>query len=269
MNNLVKVGNENISVIEWKGQRVITTALLAKVYKTNENNVKNNFNNHKKNFIEGKHYFLLQGEDLREFKRVVNNIDIPVDNLKFTSQLYLWTKRGANRHCKILDTDKAWEQFDNLEEIYFKSEEHIQREMLDRLSDDELMAKALLVAQNKIAERDKIIAQQNEQIEEQKPLVDFAVHVSQSKDTIDMDEMAKIASGEHINIGRNRLIKWLKERKVLKDNRIPYQYFIDRGYFDVVEVEKETMYGTMVFPKTVITGKGQLWVMEKLRAEYC
>ncbi len=139
----------------------------------------------------------------------------------------------------------------------------------ETLSDDELLEKAVLVAQRKIAERDKIIAQQKEQIEEQKPLVDFAIHVSQSKDTIDMDEMAKIAQGERINIGRNRLIKWLKEKKILKDNRTPYQTYIDRGYFDVVEIKKETMYGIMVFPKTVITGKGQLWVIEKLRAEYC
>lgn len=137
------------------------------------------------------------------------------------------------------------------------------------LSDDELLEKAVLVAQRKIAERDKIIKRQKEQIEEQKPLVDFATHVSQSKDTIDMEEMAKIAQGEQINIGRNRLIKWLKEKRILKDNRTPYQTFIDRGYFDVVETKKETVYGTLVFPKTVITGKGQLWVIEKLRAEYC
>lgn len=102
----------------------------------------------------------------------------------------------------------------------------------ETLSDDELLEKAVLVAQRKIAERDKIIEQQKEQ----KPLVTFAVHVSQSKDTIDMDEMAKIANDEHINIGRNRLIKWLKEKKILKDNRIPYQTFIDKGYFDVVEM---------------------------------
>lgn len=137
------------------------------------------------------------------------------------------------------------------------------------LSDDELLEKAVLVAQRKIAERDKIIAEQKEKIKEQQPLVDFAVHVSQAKDTIDMDEMAKIARDENIDIGRNRLVKWLKDKKILKDNRTPYQAFIDRGYFDVIEVKKETTYGTRIFPKTVITGKGQIWVVEKLRAEYC
>lgn len=116
-------------------------------------------------------------------------------------------------------------------------------------------------------EREKrAIAEQK--IIEQKPLVDFAMHVSQAKDTIDMEEMAKVANDEHINIGRNRLIKWLKEKRVLQDNRTPYQSYIDRGYFQVVEVKKDTTYGKRVFLKTVVTGKGQIWIVEKLRAEY-
>ena len=126
---------------------------------------------------------------------------------------------------------------------------------------EQVMARALKLA-------DKTISDLQTKIAEQKPLVDFATHVSQTKDTIDMDEMAKIANDEHIDIGRNRLIKWLKQKKVLKDNRTPYQSYIDRGYFQVVEVKKDTTYGTRVFPKTVITGKGQIWIVEKLRAEY-
>lgn len=137
------------------------------------------------------------------------------------------------------------------------------------MSDDELLEKAILVAQCKIAERNKIIAQQKQKIAEQQPLVDFANHVSQTKDTIDIDEMAKIARDEKINLGRNKLFKWLRSKNILKDNNIPYQDYINRGYFEVVEVKKETIYGTKVFPKTVITGKGQIWVIEKLRAEYC
>lgn len=43
---------------------------------------------------------------------------MPIVN-QFTSQLYLWTKRGASRHCKILETDMAWKQFDALEANYF------------------------------------------------------------------------------------------------------------------------------------------------------
>uniref|UniRef100_UPI001F5A33EA ORF6N domain-containing protein n=1 Tax=Bacillus cereus group sp. BfR-BA-01489 TaxID=2920358 RepID=UPI001F5A33EA len=107
-----------------------------------------NFNNHKSKFEKGKHFFLLEGEELRAFKRKVNsihlaennvnerevnNIDLvpnsvnkrKVDNIYLVpnnvNQLYLWTERGASRHCKILDTDRAWEQFDYLEETYFNA----------------------------------------------------------------------------------------------------------------------------------------------------
>lgn len=106
----------NLQVIERNNERVLTTQQLADVYETDSRNISNNFNNNKDRFIEGKHYFLLQGDDLKTFK----SIHTEYENLKFTSKMYLWTERGANRHCKILDTDKAWEQFDNLEETYFK-----------------------------------------------------------------------------------------------------------------------------------------------------
>lgn len=109
--------------LEFRNQRILTTEQLAEIYQAPIDNIKVNFNNHKSNFEEGKHFFLLKGEELKLFKNQVNNI-YPVD--KHTSSLYLWTERGANRHCKILDTDKAWEQFDNLEETYFKIKESVQ-----------------------------------------------------------------------------------------------------------------------------------------------
>lgn len=112
-------------------------------------------------------------------------------------------------------------------------------------------------------------ARLTKKIEEQKPLVEFANHVSESVDTIDMEEMAKIVDSEIIPMGRNRLIKWLKEQKILKSNRVPYQEYLDRGYFEVVEVTKDTCYGQRTFLKTVVTGKGQIWVLEKLRKEKC
>lgn len=105
-----------MNAIEYKGQKVITTELLAQVYGTDTRNISKNFNRNKSKFIEGKHYFLLQGDELKAFKGS-RHLD---DNLKFTPILYLWTGRGANRHSKILDTDKAWEQFENLEETYFR-----------------------------------------------------------------------------------------------------------------------------------------------------
>ncbi|PFB77981.1 hypothetical protein CN286_15880 [Bacillus anthracis] len=111
---------DQLTVLEFNNERILTTKQLAFIYQTDVNNVQKNFSNHKSKFVEGKHYFFLEGEELRSFKRDLNNIQLVPNNV---NQLYLWTERGANRHCKILDTDKAWEQFDYLEETYFNARE--------------------------------------------------------------------------------------------------------------------------------------------------
>lgn len=131
----------------------------------------------------------------------------------------------------------------------------------NELTPEQIVANALVVAQNILAQKDK-------QIAEMKPLVDFAEKVTNSADTIDMAEMAKLAHDEGIDIGRNRLIKWLKENKILMNENTPYQRYIESGYFKVVEVTKNTVFGTQIHPKTVITGKGQVWLMNKLLKEY-
>lgn len=125
--------DEKLVPIEHNGLPVITTELLAQAYETDTDNIKHNFNNHKDNFKEGIHYFLLQGDELRAFKNQVNDIPLVA---KRTAQLYLWTERGANRHCKILDTPKAWEQFDHLEETYFAVKDHLQKSVKGKTAEE-------------------------------------------------------------------------------------------------------------------------------------
>lgn len=107
-----------------------------------------------------------------------------------------------------------------------------------------------------------------EKVERDKPLVDFATQVSETSDLVDMAQMAKLARDENINIGRNKLFAWLKDKKILLSNNTPYQRFIDQNYFAVKEVVKNTAYGTKTFPKTYITGKGQIYIIQKLKAEF-
>ena len=107
-----------------------------------------------------------------------------------------------------------------------------------------------------------------QKIEEQKPLVNFAKHVTESSDTVDIGEFSKIVRDENINVGRNRLFSWLRNNKYLMKDNVPYQKYIDNNYFEVVEVIKNTAYGTNVYPKTLITGKGQVALVEKLREDF-
>lgn len=112
------------------------------------------------------------------------------------------------------------------------------------------------------------ISQLNNIIAKQKPLVDFAETVSSTKDIIDMNKMAKLLNDENIPIGRNKLFEWLRTNKILMNNNTPYQKYIDGGYFKIKESIKETAYGTKIFVTTYVTGKGQIYIIEKLRKLY-
>lgn len=107
----------NLQIIEHESQRVLTTQQLAKAYETSTENINKNFQRNKNRFEEKRDYYIIIGEKLRELK---NDPTISPLVGKNASQVMVWTERGANRHSKILDTDRAWQQFDVLEETYFK-----------------------------------------------------------------------------------------------------------------------------------------------------
>ena len=109
---------ENLIPMEWNNQRIMTTKTLAECYGTDEENIKVNFNRNKNRFTEGKHNYKLEGNKLKEYKNLITNSK---QDDKRTQSLILWTERGALRHAKILDTDEAWEVYEELEETYFKA----------------------------------------------------------------------------------------------------------------------------------------------------
>lgn len=86
MNEIVKVNNNELHIIEWNGQRVITTAKLSEIYETEADSIKVNFNRNKDRFIEGVHYYLLKGDELKVFKNKVTESN-PVG--KNANQVYL------------------------------------------------------------------------------------------------------------------------------------------------------------------------------------
>ena len=112
------------------------------------------------------------------------------------------------------------------------------------------------------------ISKLNERIRNDKPLVDFALHVADSDDLIDMNAMAKLARAENIPVGRNKLYSWLKRTGVLMSNNLPYQRYIDRGYFAVKESVFEVNGLKKTYRQTFVTGKGQLFIISLLRKYY-
>lgn len=128
-------------------------------------------------------------------------------------------------------------------------------------TEEDILAKAILIAQKTIEKKNKII-------EEQKPLVSFANKVATSQNSLLVREVAKLASKQGLNIGERRL--WNKLREwglIFKNSREPKQYGIDRGYFEVVEGTKESSRGTFTYQTTKVTGKGQVYVISRLGKE--
>lgn len=112
------------------------------------------------------------------------------------------------------------------------------------------------------------INQLNERIRHDQPLVDFANQVAGTENVIDMNAMAKLAVEENIPIGRNRLFRWLRENGILMSDNLPYQKFIDRGYFAVKESVFETGTITKTYQQTFVTGRGQRFIIGLLRKYY-
>lgn len=117
--------------IEWNQQRILTTDQLAQFYGVKSIQIQQNFGNNKEKFVEGKHYYLLQGEELKDFKDRLENFELVGRN---AGKLILYTKQGASRHSKMLNTNRAWDMFELLEESYFtKEKEIIQMDPRDKL----------------------------------------------------------------------------------------------------------------------------------------
>ena len=107
-----------------------------------------------------------------------------------------------------------------------------------------------------------------ETIEEQKPLVDFASRVGDAGNAITIGEFAKALREEKgIKIGRNILFQRLREFKVLDKKNLPYQKFLDKGWFKVIEktMKVDNDEDFRLYVQTLITGKGQVKVYDLLK----
>ncbi len=132
-------------IIAVKGVRVVSTKYLAEAYGVDDISITKNFNNNKSRYVEGKHYFNLKGQDLKNFSESFPDFGVS----KMVRSLYLWTERGALYHAKSLGTDQAWEVFDLLVESYF------QRKM-DGKTDHERQLLRIASKENRKLETDEI-----------------------------------------------------------------------------------------------------------------
>ena len=112
------------------------------------------------------------------------------------------------------------------------------------------------------------INQLNDRIRRDEPKVKFADHVSDTVNLIDMNDMAKLCADHGIRIGRTRLFRWLRSKGILMEGNIPYQIFIERGYFKVKESVFDLYGEPKTYQQTMVTGRGQQYILARLMREY-
>lgn len=124
--------------------------------------------------------------------------------------------------------------------------------------DNSIMAKALMIAQKTIAQKDALLA-------EQRPKVMFADAVTSQEDSILISEMAKLLTQNGYEIGRTRFFRWLREKGyIFKRSTEPIQKWVERGIFDTHVTIVNTNHGQREAITTKVTGKGQKYFIDLL-----
>lgn len=126
------------------------------------------------------------------------------------------------------------------------------------LEENQMIAKAWSILQRRVADAEK-------EVERLRPAAMFAYQICSSKDAIDIGNCAKVLNR---NIGRNNLFEFLRNKKILQQDNIPYQKFIDSGYFRVIETKYTIPSGeTKISLKTLVLQKGVAYINKLLAKE--
>ena len=132
----------------------------------------------------------------------------------------------------------------------------------EKMTDEQILAQALLVAQ-------RTIESKNQVIEQMQPKALFADAVAASGNTILVGELAKIIRQNGTDIGEKRLFAWLRDNGYLirrngTDYNMPTQKSMELGLMRVKETVITHSDGhTTVSKTTKITGKGQQYFINK------
>lgn len=137
------------------------------------------------------------------------------------------------------------------------------QEMMD---DDQLLANALMVAQRKIAERNKQLEAANAKIQADAPKVLFAETVEKAETCISIGTPAKILNQAGLDIGERRLFERLRNDKWLNSKgrswNVPSQKSMDMGLMRVHESTISRSSGIQINKTPLITGKGQRFFLD-------
>lgn len=142
----------------------------------------------------------------------------------------------------------------------------------ETMDDDQLLANALMVAQRKIAERNKQLEAANAKIQADAPKVLFAETVEKAEGDILVRQLAKLMVQRGYDTGEKRLYDLLRRdgfviKANAKDQNAPTQRSVDMGLMRSIERTVSSAEKTFISSTTVITPKGQIYFLNKYAPE--
>lgn len=155
MNELIHIGNADISVKEYNGQRVVTFKDIDMVHGRPEGTANKRFLDNKNRFVEGEDYFIVSNSEIRKSQL------FPISDNDFTNKALI-TEQGYLMLVKSFTDDLAWQVQRQIVSSYFRKR---------KITSDELSPQTQLLMQlvQSIAskeledkERDRQIALANE-----------------------------------------------------------------------------------------------------------
>ena len=203
------------------------------------------------------------------------------NRLNATKQWVIFSQSGLLKMIKISNTKESWDIYENFIEDYFKTKvelivaENNLKENIKNLEDTKKILIGSLVMETDEAKKIEIFMQLekiNNQIRENEKTLIKEETIKQFEDIITIAE--KFTNGKECfdiglfskalgikEMGRNNMMKWMREEKILKNNNEPYQNMMDK--FNVIKVEKNERYYT----KTLLKPKGVKFLVEKLKKQ--
>ncbi|MFO5908855.1 phage antirepressor KilAC domain-containing protein [Pseudomonas aeruginosa] len=257
MTNTIQIHRHTLPIVEFRGQRVVTLAMIDQVHERPSDTAGRNFREHRHRFIEGEDYFQLARSQNHE----IQGFGLEVPN----RGLIVLTEQGYLMIVKSLQDDLAWEVQRQLVNNYFRKPAP-SVDVAAMLSDPTTLKKLLLENVSKVEQltADNDDLQHENQMLEQKvvadaPKVAFHDGVATSVTVHSVREVA-----QNLGTGRNRLFAFLREKRWLDRHNVPYQAKIEAGYLvaepsyyeDEETGEKKTKFTAKV------TGKGYVKIQE-------
>ncbi len=247
----IQVADKQTSVIQYKSLPVMTTEQMAGFYGTDPVNIRKNHMRNAERFIDGKHFFKVEGDELRTLKNSLSDFEVLSPN---TRSLTLWTEKGAARHAKILDTDQAWGVYEQLEEVYFSVKEKSHLPVLPSYAIDDPIDRA-----KKWIEEEKQKQAAIHQLELQAPKIAFVEKYVAGNGNKTFRQVAKL-----LQVKENTFRSFLVENKImylLNGEWTAYQNHVDAKRFHVKTGVSEFRHA---FNHALFTPKGIEWIAAEL-----